>query len=94
MANSLNLSKQTVARYIDLLEKVFIIKKIGGYSRNLRKEVTKSNRYYFFDNGIRNMIINNFSIIDHRNDTGMLWENFLVLNSNGIRQNIKYKKSG
>jgi len=52
---------------------------IGGYSRNLRKEVTKTYRYYFLDNGIRNAIINNFNHIDQRNDIGMLWENFMVM---------------
>ncbi len=79
LGNSLELAKQTVQRYLDLLEKAFIIKKIGGYSSNLRKEVTKTNRYYFFDNGVRNAIINNFNSIDQRNDIGMLWENFMVM---------------
>lgn len=78
LANSLGLAKQTVARYLDLLEKSFIIKKIGGYSKNLRKEVTKTNRYYFFDNGILNSLINNFNLIEQRNDIGMLWENFII----------------
>jgi len=79
LGNSLGIAKQTVARYLDLLEKAFIIKKIGGFSRNLRKEVTKTSRYYFFDNGVRNAIINNFNPIEQRNDIGMLWENFLVM---------------
>ena len=79
LGNSLNLAKQTVARYLDLLEKAFIIKKIGGFSKNLRKEITKNNRYYFFDNGIRNAIINNFNILKQRNDVGMLWENFMIM---------------
>ncbi len=79
LSNSLDLSKQTVFRYLDLLEKVFIIKKIGGFSRNLRKEITKSNRYYFWDNGLRNAIINNFNYLENRNDTGMLWENFALI---------------
>jgi len=79
LGNSLELSKQTVSRYIDLFEKAFIIKKIGGYSSNLRKEVTKTSRYYFYDNGIRNAIINNFNLIEQRNDIGMLWENFMVM---------------
>lgn len=79
LGNSLELAKQTVRRYLELLEKAFIIKKIGGYSSNLRKEVTKTNRYYFFDNGVRNAIINNFNSIDQRNDIGMLWENFMVM---------------
>ncbi|MEA3504150.1 MAG: DUF4143 domain-containing protein [Bacteroidota bacterium] len=73
------MAKQTVGRYLDLLEKAFVIKKIGGFSRNLRKEVSKTNRYYFFDNGIRNAIINNFNVLEHRDDIGMLWENFVVM---------------
>ena len=79
LGNALELAKQTVSRYLDLLEKAFIIKRIGGFSRNLRKEVTKTNRYYFFDNGIRNAIINNFNMLEIRNDIGMLWENFMVM---------------
>ena len=79
LGNALQLSKHTIARYIDLLEKAFIIKKVGGFSRNLRKEITKTSRYYFYDNGIRNAIINNFNPIEHRNDIGMLWENFMVM---------------
>jgi len=79
LGNSLQLSKQTVGRYLDLLEKAFIIKRIGGYSGNLRKEVTKTYRYYFYDNGVRNAIINNFNHIEERNDIGMLWENFMVM---------------
>lgn len=79
IGNALQLSKHTIARYIDLLEKAFIIKKIGGFSRNLRKEIVKTSRYYFYDNGIRNSIINNFNPIEHRNDIGMLWENFMVM---------------
>jgi predicted AAA+ superfamily ATPase len=79
LGNSLSLSKHTIAKYIDLLEKVFIIKKIGGYSNNLRKEVSKSSRYYFYDNGVRNAIINNFAPIELRNDIGMLWENFAIM---------------
>ncbi len=73
------IAKQTVAKYLDLLEKTFVLKKVGGFSRNLRKEVTKSNRYYFYDIGVRNAIINNFNPIENRNDIGMLWENFLFM---------------
>jgi uncharacterized protein len=79
LSNSLGIAKQSVERYLDLLEKTFIIKRIGGFSRNLRSEVTKTARYYFYDNGIRNAIINNFNPIDQRNDIGMLWENFLFI---------------
>lgn len=77
LSNALDIAKNTVERYLDLLEKVFIIKKVGGFSRNLRKEVIKTNRYYFCDNGIRNALINNFNHFDSRNDVGMLWENFM-----------------
>lgn len=79
LGNSLGISKHTVRRYLDLLEKSFIIKKINGYAQNLRKEITKSSRYYFYDNGLRNAVINNFNPLDSRNDTGMLWENFMVM---------------
>ena len=74
----LGFSKQTVERYLDLLEKSFIIKRVGGFSRNLRKEVTKSSRYYFLDNGVLNAVINNFSPLSARNDVGALWENYWI----------------
>ena len=79
LSNQLGIAKQSVERYLDLLEKTFIIKKVGGFSRNLRKEVVKTARYYFWDNGIRNAIINNFNPLNQRNDTGMLWENFMFM---------------
>lgn len=79
LSNSLGIAKQSVERYLDLLEKTFIIKKVGGFSRNLRKEVVKTARYFFWDNGIRNALINNFNPIGQRNDLGMLWENFLYM---------------
>jgi len=79
LARSLKgISRNTVESYLDLLEKVFIIYKVRGFSRNLRKEVTKSNRWYFYDNGIRNAIIRNFNQLKFRNDTGELWENYLM----------------
>lgn len=78
LANQLQLSKNTVANYLDLLSKVFILFKIEGFSRNLRKEIVKSSRWYFYDNGIRNAIINNFNRLDSRNDIGDLWENYLA----------------
>jgi len=79
LANNLGIAKQSVERYISLLEKAFIIKRIGGFSRNLRSEITKSSRFYFLDNGVRNAVINNFNPISSRNDVGMLWENFMVM---------------
>lgn len=78
LATNLGINKATVERYLDLLEKVFIIVNIRGFSRNLRSEVTKTSRYYFYDNGIRNALINNFNSIEFRNDMGQLWENYLV----------------
>lgn len=79
LGNNLGIAKQSVERYLDLLEKTFIIKKVGGFSRNLRKEVVKTARYFFWDNGIRNALINNFNPIAQRNDIGMLWENLMYM---------------
>ena len=78
LATQLQMSKNTVANYLDLLSKVFVLFKVEGFSRNLRKEIVKSSRWYFYDNGIRNGIINNFNKIENRNDIGELWENYLV----------------
>ena len=79
LAASLALNRQTVERYLDLLEKVFVIFRVGGFSRNLRKEVTKNPRYYFYDNGVRNSLIQNFNPLPLRNDIGQLWENYLTV---------------
>jgi len=79
LATNLALNRQTVERYLDLLEKVFVIYKVNGFSRNLRKEVTKNSRYYFYDNGVRNSLIQNFNPPHLRNDTGQLWENYLMV---------------
>jgi uncharacterized protein len=79
LAASLALSRQAIERYLDLLEKVFVIFKVSGFSRNLRKEVTKNSRYYFYDNGVRNSLIQNFNPLTLRNDVGQLWENFLLI---------------
>ena len=79
LGNALDMSKNTVARYLDLLEKSFVLINVGGFSRNLRKEITKTSRYYFYDLGVRNAVINNFSYPDERDDRGQLWENFLFI---------------
>ena len=79
LANNLNVNFSTVERYLDLLTKIFIIIRVDGFSRNLRKEITKNSRYYFYDNGIRNALINNFNDLQTRNDVGQLWENYIVL---------------
>lgn len=78
LATQLQMSKNTVANYLDLLSKVFVVFKVEGFSRNLRKEIVKSSRWYFYDNGIRNGIINNFNRLDSRADIGDLWENYLA----------------
>ncbi|MCF8460630.1 MAG: ATP-binding protein [Flavobacteriales bacterium] len=77
-SNLKGISRNTVESYLDLLSKVFVIYKVGGFSRNLRKEVTKMNRWYFHDNGVRNAIISNFNRLDQRMDKGELWENYLM----------------
>ncbi len=79
LASNLEIDKNTVARYIDLLEKSFVLYSLGGFSRNLRKEISKSQKYYFYDLGIRNSLIANLNPINLRNDVGQLWENFLVI---------------
>lgn len=86
LGKQLGISKNTVEKYLDLLQKVFIIKKVEGFSRNLRKEITKNSRWYFLDNGIRNSIIANFNAVNFRNDIGQLWENYL------ISERLKYQQ--
>lgn len=78
LGSSLELNRTTVDRYIDLLEKSFIIFRLSGFSRNLRKEVTKMDKIYFYDTGIRNAIIGNLNLLSNRDDVGKLWENFLI----------------
>jgi hypothetical protein len=79
IAVSLKTDVKTVARYLDLLEKMFVIKKVRGFSRNLRNEITKKAKYYFLDLGVRNAIIGQFSGLTMRNDVGVLWENFIFM---------------
>lgn len=85
LGRQLGISRNTVEKYLDLLSKVFIVHRIPGFSRNLRNEITKSSKWYFYDNGIRNAIIGNYSPLSLRTDTGALWENFL------IAERIKYQ---
>ena len=79
LSSSLAIHHSTVIHYLDMLEKVFVIFRVGGFSRNLRKEISKNSRYYFYDNGVRNSLIRNFNPLALRNDIGPLWENFLVV---------------
>ena len=78
LANALKVKSETVENYIDLLEKSFVVFRLKSYSTNDRKEVTKMSKIYFWDNGIRNAIIDDFRPLELRNDIGALWENFLV----------------
>lgn len=86
LGKELGISKNTVEKYLDLLSKVFILHKVEGFSRNLRKEITKNSRWYFLDNGIRNAVIANFNSIESRNDIGSLWENYM------ISERLKYQE--
>ncbi len=78
LAQLCSLSSKTVEKYIDLLQKTYVIFRLGSYSRNLRNELKKSKKFYFYDNGIRNALIADFRQVENRNDIGALWENFLV----------------
>ncbi len=78
LANLIGIDKNTVERYIDLLEKSFIVFRLSPYANNKRKEIKKLKKIYFYDNGIRNTIIQNYNMLDLRNDVGVLWENFLI----------------
>ena len=76
---NLGIDVKTVGRYLDLLEKAFVLINLRGFSRNLRSEIKEKSKYYFYDNGIRNAIISNFNTLPLRDDTGGLWENFLIV---------------
>ncbi|OYU94882.1 MAG: ATPase [Bacteroidetes bacterium B1(2017)] len=78
LGKQLGMSKNTVERYLDLLSKVFVIFKVQGFSRNLRGEIVKSSKWYFYDNGIRNTLIANFAPLSLRTDVGVLWGNYCL----------------
>lgn len=78
LAQIVGVDKNTIQRYVDILEKGYVIYRLGSYSRNIRNEIKKSKKIYFYDTGIRNMIIGNFNNLDLRIDKGGLWENFLI----------------
>ncbi|PKN01117.1 MAG: hypothetical protein CVU77_06480 [Elusimicrobia bacterium HGW-Elusimicrobia-1] len=79
IAQQVGVNYKTVARYLDLFEKSFVIYNLRGFSRNLRSEITKKSKYFFYDNGVRNAVISNFNAIELRNDIGALWENFIFM---------------
>lgn len=85
LATQLSADVKTLQRYLDLLEKAFVIIRVGGFSRNLRNEVVNKAKYYFLDNGIRNAVIAQFNGLDRRNDIGALWENFMFI------ERLKYR---
>jgi predicted AAA+ superfamily ATPase len=78
MASRLHVNVRTIQRYLNILEKMYVIFSLRGFSRNMRNEYTKTPRYYFWDNGIRNTLISNLNPIHIRNDSGQLWENYCI----------------
>ena len=86
LSQLLGIDKVTVENYINLLEKCFVIFRLSSYSRNVRNEIRKGKKIYFYDNGIRNALISNFSPLELRNDTGALWENLMI--SERVKHNI------
>ena len=90
LGNLLGIDTATVQRYVDLLEKAYVIFHIRSFSRNVRNELKKSIKIYFYDNGVRNSVISNFSPVELRSDIGALWENFLI--SERIKNNAYHNK--
>lgn len=86
LSQLVGINKTTVQKYIDILEKGYIVFRLNSFSRNLRNEIKQNRKIYFYDNGVRNMIIGNFNQLDLRTDKGALWENFLV--SERRKQNL------
>jgi predicted AAA+ superfamily ATPase len=79
LSGKLGIDVKTVQRYLELLEKCFVIYNLRGFSRNLRNEVTRTGKYFFYDTGVRNAVIQNYTPLNRRNDAGALWENFMVM---------------
>lgn len=86
LSQLIGINKITVQKYIEILEKGYIVFRLNSFSRNIRNEIKQNRKIYFYDNGIRNMIIGNFNPLDLRVDKGTLWENFLV--SERRKQNL------
>jgi predicted AAA+ superfamily ATPase len=89
LSNLVQVDKETVDRYIRMLEEAFIIFRLNSFSRNLRSELKNSRKIYFYDNGIRNAVINQFNPLSLRNDTGALWENLMI--SERMKRNEYYR---
>nr|MCU0323665.1 ATP-binding protein [Spirosomataceae bacterium] len=92
LSQLLRIDRATVEQYISLLEKAFVVFRLNPFSRNLRNEINSSRKIYFFDNGIRNAVINNFNPLQLRQDTGALWENFMI--SERLKFNIYNEQNG
>lgn len=90
LSQTVGINKITVQKYVEILEKGYIVFRLNSFSRNLRNEIKQNRKIYFYDNGIRNMIIGNFNPLELRGDKGALWENFLV--SERLKQNT-YKET-
>lgn len=90
LSQIVNVDKNTISKYIDILQKGYVIFKLGSFSRNIRHEIKTNKKIYFYDNGIRNMVIGNFDPLELRTDRGAIWENFLI--SERIKQH-EYKES-
>jgi len=86
LGRKLGMSKNTVEKYLDLLSKTFVIHRLKAFSRNLRKEVTKAGKWYFYDNGIRNALLGTYNSLALRQDVGALWESYLI--SERIKKNL------
>jgi hypothetical protein len=94
LANLLKIDKKTVERYVELLEKTFVIFRLKPYSRNLRSELSKLRKIYFWDVGVRNALINNFNDVDLRSDVGALWENIMISERFKLNQNAGVEING
>lgn len=90
LAQMVGIDKNTVSNYIDILEKGYVVFKLNSFSRNLRNEIKKNKKIYFYDNGVRNMVLGNFNPLSLRQDAGALWENFLI--AERLKQNA-YKST-
>jgi len=96
LSKALQINRDTVSRYIDLLEKSFVIYRLNSFSKNLRNEIAKKFKIYFYDLGIRNSIISRFDSIEIRDDVGKIWENFIInermkfVKNNGLYRNIYF----
>ncbi len=90
LSRIVNIDKNTISKYIDILQKGYVVYKVASFSRNIRNEIKTNKKIYFYDNGVRNMVIGNFDPLELRTDRGAIWENFLI--SERVKQN-EYKES-